>query len=138
MLVLVLGGVGAALVRRTQAAAVERHGPGFLGTTRSQVQHGAQVVDQALEAAGPQPTLRLIVHGVPRRQVMWHRTLNHAITNHVERPVEHLPQAVITLTGGLGQQRQVSGNQRLFFIADIGRVSAAGLLTCKAAEPAGP
>lgn len=126
-LVSVPGGASATLGRRAECPAVEHHGRRFLGPARSQAQHGAQVVDQTLEAAGPQPALRLVIHGVPGRQIVGHRAPSHAVAHDVAQPVEHLPQTVLTLVGGLGQQRQVRGDQRPFFIADIGGVGTAGL-----------
>jgi hypothetical protein len=69
---------------------------------------------------------------------MGHRPPSHAVSHHVAQPVEHFPQTVLALSGGLGQQCQVRDNESTFFIADIGRICDAGLHPCKTGAPAGP
>ena len=116
----------AALGRAAQGPAVQDGGGRLLPAPRRQAQHRPQVVRQHLEAARPQPPHRLVVHGVPRRQVVGHRPPRDAVAHHAAQAVERLAQQVGTLPGGLGQQGQVGHGQRPFFIGDIGRVRLAG------------
>ena len=66
-----------------------------------------------LKAARRQPTLGLLIHRRPRRQVVRHPTPLRAGFDDIAQAVEHLAQAIGALPGILWQQGQIGGNQPL-------------------------
>ncbi len=121
----VIAGALAALRRGTQRPAVDDRG-GRLGlTTRRQSQHRAQVVHQRLETARRQPTLRLLVHRRPRRQVVGHPPPRRPRFHDVAQAVKHLPKGVLPLPRILPLQQQVRRHQRPFLITYIRRIRLA-------------
>lgn len=120
----IVGGLRAALGRRTQGPTVEGC-TRFRQTSGGQAQQGAQVVGQRIEAAGCQPALSLLVDGLPGRKVVGHQAPRRARLHHVAQAVEHRAQAMLALPGVLAQQRQVMGDQRPILIGAVERVGLA-------------
>jgi len=78
--------------RRTQGAAVDDRRRGLRIASGGDAQEGAQVLRKRLEDTRRQPTLRLLLHGEPGRQIIGHGAPSYAVTQYVAQAVEKLTQ----------------------------------------------
>ena len=115
----IIAAPGAAFRRGSQRAAVHNDRAGLLGTTQGCAQHGTQIVDEHVKAAGCQPALRLLVDRRPRRQVMGHLTPLRTGFDDIAQAVEDLAQRMLALASIFRQQGQIPCHQGPFFIRDV-------------------
>src|SRR5262249_46478199 len=72
-----------------------------------------------LEYSCVEPALGLLVHSIPRRQVIRHHAPLSSTSDYPSQPIEHLSQAVLPLRSVFGHQRQVRGDERPLIIGYI-------------------
>jgi len=82
-------------------------------------QHHAQVVHYRLEHARREPACRLLMHRVPRRQVVRHHPPLRACSYYPPKPVEDFPQAVFPLWRVFPHQCQIWRYKRPFFVTYV-------------------
>jgi hypothetical protein len=71
------------------------------------------------DKASSQPMLRLLIHGMPRWQVMGNHPPGNSCSHHATHRVIHFLQVIVPLPGIFGQQRQIRSDEGLFFVAYI-------------------
>lgn len=91
---------------------------GRYGAPGCQAPEGAQIVDHGVEDAGLAPALALLVHRVPRRQIMRHQTPGHSGADEPPQAIEHLAQALVTLRDVFGHAGHRGGHTGSFVITD--------------------
>jgi hypothetical protein len=91
----------------------------LFAATLSQTQQHQQVMHHHLEHLGLQPTLGLLIHRFPRRQVMRHHPLLRPSADHPPQPVEHFSQVVVPLRHIFPHQPQIRRHKRPFIITHI-------------------
>src|SRR5215208_1760403 len=79
----------------------------------------AQIVDHLLEDSRLEPSLRLLVDGFPRRQVVRHVSPRRAGAYDPPQPVQDLAKIVLALRGVLSDEREVWGHERPLFVRNV-------------------
>src|SRR5215204_6389439 len=79
-------------------------------------------MDHCLEATGGYPTLRLLVNGFPRREVVREHPPGGSGAHDPPQGVEDLTQIVGALRGVLADQCQVRGHESPFLVAHVSRI----------------
>jgi hypothetical protein len=115
----IIARMAATLGRRLQHAAIENGGSGLAFAPFDSAQQQAQVLHHRLEGAGRQPALRLLINDVPGRQIMRHHAPSRSRAHHPAQAVIHFSQAILSLSGILGQQRQIRRDESPFVVAHI-------------------
>jgi hypothetical protein len=95
---------------------------GSAGRPEATRNRARKVLRKRLEHACSQPALRLLIHGEPGRQIVGHGAPCDAVSQHLTQAVKQLAQRMLTLRRAFVHERQIGRNQRLFFVADIGRI----------------
>ena len=85
-------------------------------------QQHAQIVDHLLEDARIDPSLCLLVDGLPRRQVVGHVSPRRAGAHDPSQGVEDLAKVVIALGCVLSDERQIRSDERPLLVGNIARV----------------
>ena len=111
-----------------QRAAVEDHRGGLGVAPCKLAQQRAQIFDDDLEAASPNPALRLLINHRPRRQIVRHDAPLVARANNIAKPVEYRPQGVLALRRVFPAQHQIRNHKRPLLIAYIARIISLPLL----------
>ena len=88
----VIAGPRPAFRRGAQGAAVDDRRRGLRVAPGGDAQEGTQILRKRFEDPRRQPTLRLLIHGEPRRQIIGHGAPSCAVTQHVAQAVESLAQ----------------------------------------------
>src|SRR5215216_5631678 len=79
----------------------------------------AQIVDHLLEHSRLEPSLRLLVDGFPRRQVVGHVSPRRAGAYDPPQPVQDLAKFILALGGVLSDEREVWGHERPLFVRNV-------------------
>lgn len=104
-----------------ERAGVEDGRRGLRRSAPRNPQEYAQIVDHLLEDARLEPPPRLLVDGLPRRQVVGHAPWR-ASSHHPPETIEHFAQIVVSLEGVLPDEREVWGDKRPLFVGNVARV----------------
>ena len=120
--------------RRAQGSAVDDGDGRLRGTSCREAQDNAQILGQRLEAAGAQPSPRLLIDDLPRRQVVGHPTPRRAGLHDIAQAVEHLAQGVHALSALFRQKRRTGRNKRPLLIRNIGRIRFADCVIPQTSE----
>jgi hypothetical protein len=93
----IVASAGSAFGRGLHRAPIEDHGTGLRFFAREQTQQDPQIVRHRLETSGLDPALRLLVNGVPRRQIVRDHSPRTAGADHVAHGVEKRPRGMLSL-----------------------------------------
>jgi hypothetical protein len=96
-LVPIITRTSAAFRCRLKCSAIENHHTRLLHPVIDLPHQHAQVVNHLLEHASFHSALRLLLHGMPWRQVVRHHAPLHAGAHDISQAVEHLAQRVFPL-----------------------------------------
>jgi hypothetical protein len=121
-LVAVVAGPAAALDGRPEHAAVEDRGGGLAAPALGQPEHGPEVVDDGLEAAGIEPAAGLLVDRLQGREVLGQEPPGGAGADDPPQGVEGVAEAMDVLAGVLGQEAEVGDDERPLGVRDIAGV----------------
>jgi hypothetical protein len=114
----------ATLGRRLDRAALEDGGLRLGLPADDEVEHGAENVDDGIEAAGVQPASALLVDHIPGWEDGRKIAPGDTEADDPAQAVEDVPKAVDAPAGVLVQQTEVEHDELLFGIVDVPRVSA--------------
>src|SRR5271165_937025 len=118
-LISVVAGPTSALGCGLHRATVE-DGGGRLGLLAGgEAEHGAEVVDHGLEAAGGQPAATLLVDHLPGREVLGQVAPRRAGANDPPQAVEDVAEVIDPLAGVLGQEAEIGDDEFPFGVGDI-------------------
>ena len=92
---------------------------GFEVLSFGKPQKYAQIGDHLLEHTRLEPSLRLLVDGFPRRQVVGHVSPRRAGAYDPPQPVQDLAKIVLALRGVLSDEREVWGHERPLFVRNV-------------------
>ena len=87
-----------------------------------EAEHGAEVVDDGLEAAGGEPAAGLLVDRRPGREVLGDVTPLGAGADDPAEGVEDVAEAVLALAGVLGEQAEVGQDELPLGVGDVAGV----------------
>jgi len=110
------------LGRRLQGAAVGNHRPGLRLASGKLTQQRAQILHHGFETTGSDPTLGLLIHHRPRRQIMRHHAPVRSRSHQPAQRVEHRSQRVFPLLGVFPAQSQIRCYEGPFLITHITRI----------------
>ena len=116
---------------RLQGAPVQDHGAGPGLAPARDAQQFAQVADDGLEAARLDPAARLLVDGVPGRQVVRQVAPGGARARQPAQSVEDIAQRVVALGRGLCHQGQVRGHEGPLILGNVRGIRFASVHTRK-------
>ena len=88
----------------------------------SQPQQRAQVMHQGLKHARLQPAVGLLIHYVPRRQVVRHQPPTRPGAHQPAQAIEDFTQTVLALGRRFAHQGQIWGDKRPLVVTDIARI----------------
>ena len=120
----VVAGARSRFRRRLQRAAIENHRRRLRLASGKLAQQHAQILHHGFETARPNPTLRLLVDHVPRRQIVGHVAPLATGAHHVAKAVEHSSQRIVPLLRVLLAQCQVRCYKRPLLVRHIAGVTA--------------
>ncbi len=115
--------------RRRPRATIQDGGRGLSVAPFGFTQQETQVVDEGGKAACRHPVLDLLIDDVPRRQVIRHHAPGRTCSCDPAQAVEDFAQAVGTLPGTFGHQRQVRHDEGPFFVADVSWIRCSSYYT---------
>jgi hypothetical protein len=107
---------------RWHGATVNNRPRGCRGASLRPPQHGTQIMDNRCTPTGLEPALTVLIHRMPRWQIMRHQTPSRPRTDDPAQAIADLPQAMLTLGSGCGHASQVRGYQGPCLVGDITRV----------------
>ena len=122
LLVTIITGAGAALRRRLHRPSIKDRRTWLRVAPVDLAQQHAQVMHNLFEHPSRHPALRLLVHRVPRRQVIRHHPPCRTRPHNVAQAVEDLAQRVVALRSILLHQRQVRRRKRPFIVTYVARI----------------
>ena len=88
-------------------------------------QQGTQIFRHVFKTTRAQPALRLLLHGVPRRQIVGHHPPRTTRAHKPPQPVEEFAQGMFALRRVFFHQRQIRRAERPLFVAHITRITLA-------------
>ena len=92
------------------------------GCAVGEAEHGAEVVDDGLEAAGGEPAPGLLIDHLPGRKVLGQVTPGRAGADDPTQGVEDVAEAVDALAGVLGQEAEIGDHELPLGVGDIAGV----------------
>ncbi len=125
-LIAIVAGTVTTFGRGLQGAAIEDDGGRLCGSLHRHPQNLAQIVRHGFKTARLDPALRLLMHRIPRRQVVGDHPPGTSRPNHVTQRVEESAQSVITLRRLFFHQGQIRSAKGPLLIAHIARVIGPG------------
>ena len=105
------------IVRLSKIAAV-----GSGSRPSANAEHGAEVVDDGLEAAGGEPAAGLLVDRLPGGEVLGQVAPGGAAADEPAEGVEDVAEVVDALAGVLGEQAEVGDDELPFGVGDVAGV----------------
>ena len=114
----------AALGGRLHRAAVEDRGGGLGVTPGGEAEHGAEVVDDRLEASGGEPAPGLLVDHLPGREVLGEVAPRGSGPHRPAQGVEDVAEVMDPLAGILRQQTEIGQDEFPIGVGDVAGVGS--------------
>ena len=105
--------------RRLPGTTLEERGQGLLVTSRRQPQKRVEGMHAGCKHSGLVPALTLLVHRMPRRQVMRHQAPHGAGSHDPAQAIAYLPQAMVVLRSVFRREGQIGRHKSSFVVIDI-------------------
>jgi hypothetical protein len=122
----VVGRARSAFGRRTQGPTVDNGGGRLFDAPRREAKDDVQILGRSLEAARAQPSTRLLIDDLSRRQIIGHPAPWRARLHDVAQAIEYLTQSRNALCAVFRQKGQIRRDKRPFIIGNVRRIGFAG------------
>ena len=131
-LISVVTSAGSTLRSGLKGSPIKDHRRRLCVLAGKQPQHLAQIVHHGLKAARLNPTLGLLLDGIPRGQIVGNHPPGTTRPHHIAQSIKDRSHRIVPLWGILPHQRQIRSTKPPFLIADIAWVigSSASCFMC--------
>ena len=99
---------------------------GYGLTAAGEAEHGAEVMDDGLEATGGEPSPSLLVDRRPGREVLGEITPGGAGADDPAKGVQDVAEVMLALGGVLGQEAEIGEYELPFGVGDVAGVGLVG------------
>lgn len=119
----IISGAPTTLRRGLQRATVQDHRAGCVVAIVGQTEQQTQIFSHRFKTTRAHPAAGLLIHGVPRRQIVRHQPPRTARARQPAQAIEEFAQRVLALWRVFLHQRQAGNADEPFFLTHVAGIS---------------